>query len=240
MNTQERPKSAEERIILALDVADGQAASKVLDAVEGHVRWIKIGLQLFTAEGPTIVKETRQRGFDVFLDLKFHDIPNTVAHAVRSAVGLGVSMTTIHAGGGPEMIRAASKAAEGSGLLLLGVTVLTSMDSEQLMAVGLPGNAESHVLRLARLAHEYGIGGLVASPHEIEALKKSPAHSLPLVIPGIRPAGSDTGDQKRTMDAGTAVRMGADWLVVGRPILSAPDPIAAFKKLAQEIRSATH
>jgi orotidine-5'-phosphate decarboxylase len=195
-------------------------------------------LELFTAEGPSVVKAVQSRGSAVFLDLKFHDIPNTVAHAVKSAAALGVAMTTLHACGGPVMLEAAAKAAEASGnkdLLLLAVTVLTSMDVAQLSAAGITIDPEAQVLRLAGLAAEAGIGGIVCSPREIASVRATFGEKLRLVTPGVRPVWASAGDQKRVMTPAEAVRAGSDWLVIGRPITEAADPKAAYESVVAEI-----
>lgn len=229
------PIQARERIIVALDVPDRRAADSLLDRLDGHLSWVKIGLQLFTREGAAIVEMARDRNLRVFLDLKFHDIPQTVAHAVESVLGLGVSMTTLHTLGGPAMMREAALAAQGSELLLLGVTVLTSMDAEQCEAVGLSGGIEERVLRLGALAEAAGLGGLVCSPLETAPLRKAIGQNLRIVTPGIRPSGSALGDQKRVLGPAEAVAAGSDWLVIGRPITHAPDPAEAFDQIVAEI-----
>lgn len=231
------PKSPEERLIVAMDVPDRASAVQLMDALEETARWMKIGLQLFTAEGPSIVELARSRGFSVFLDLKFHDIPNTARHAVASAIRLGVGMTTLHTLGGPEMLEAAAAEAGENPVLLLGVTMLTSMDDTQCRAVGLPGPVGEHVGDLARLAKRAGLGGLVASPLEIPSLRKLIGNAMRIVTPGIRPAGSAAGDQKRVLGPAEAIRAGADWIVVGRPVTGASDPAAAAAGIISQIRS---
>ena len=198
----------------------------------------KIGLELFTACGPSIVKAVRDRGSEVFLDLKFHDIPNTAAHAVRSAAALGVAMTTLHASGGPVMLEAAAKAAQDAGrtdLLLLAVTVLTSMDSSQLSATGVGAAPVDQVLRLATLASESGIGGIVCSPLEIAPVRAALGNALRIVTPGVRPSWAASGDQKRVMTPADALRSGADWLVIGRPVTAAGNPSEAYARVVSEI-----
>ncbi len=227
--------SAKEKIIVALDVPDRHAAAIAMDALEGAAAWCKIGLQLFTREGPAIVEAARARGFRVFLDLKFHDIPNTVASAVASACALGVEMLTIHLCGGPEMIARAAHAAVGSGALVLGVTVLTSSTAETLAATGVPHSPDELAPRLARLGVENGIRGIVCSPREIAAIRQCAGADLKIVTPGVRPAGAGLGDQKRVMTPRDAVAAGADWLVIGRPILEAADRRAAFEAICAEI-----
>jgi orotidine-5'-phosphate decarboxylase len=210
---------------------------RLLDAL-GTPALCKIGLELFTAEGPSVVKAVMDRGSSVFLDLKFHDIPNTVAHAVRSAADLGVSMTTLHASGGPVMLEAAVKAADASGnseLLLLAVTVLTSMDAAQLSSTGIDVQPKEQVLRLAGLASAAGIGGIVCSPLETEAIRGSFGDDLRIVTPGVRPSWAAVGDQKRVMTPAEAVSAGADWLVIGRPITAAGNPKEAYAKIVAEL-----
>ncbi|MEI6376445.1 MAG: orotidine-5'-phosphate decarboxylase [bacterium] len=231
------PSRPQDKIIIALDVPDTNGAMRLLDAI-GTPALCKIGLELFTADGPSVVKAVMDRGSSVFLDLKFHDIPNTVAHAVRSAADLGVSMTTLHASGGPVMLEAAVKAAEASGnseLLLLAVTVLTSMDSSQLSSTGIDVEPKEQVLRLAGLASAAGIGGIVCSPLEIDAVRGAHGQSLRLVTPGVRPSWAAVGDQKRVMTPAEAVAAGADWLVIGRPITAAGNPKEAYAKVVAEL-----
>jgi orotidine-5'-phosphate decarboxylase len=233
------PAFAREKIIVAVDAPDAGSAFRLVDALASEGCVFKIGLQLFTAEGPSIIREIRSRGSRVFLDLKFHDIPNTAKEAVRSAVALGVEMTTIHLCGGPAMVSAALAPAAGTATLVLGVTVLTSMDDATLEAVGVPCTAAAQVARLAAMGVGCGLRGVVASPHEIALLRTAFGPDLVLVIPGVRPAGSDTGDQHRIMTPGEAVRLGADFLVIGRPITRAASPKDAFARIADEIASAT-
>ena len=234
------PSRPQDKIIIALDVPDTDGALRLIDSIADHGEppaLCKIGLELFTAEGPAVVKAVKARGCQVFLDLKFHDIPNTVAHAVRSAAGLGVAMTTLHAVGGPVMMEAAAKAAAGTDLLLLAVTVLTSMDSAQLGSTGISVEPKEQVLRLAALAAAAGIGGIVCSPLEISAIRESFGNSretLRIVTPGVRPTWADAGDQKRVMTPAEAVQAGSDWLVIGRPITSAENPREAYSKVLAE------
>ncbi len=229
------PSSAREKIIVALDVPDKIHAQNALRELSGHAVWCKIGMELFTREGPDTVRMAIDHGFSVFLDLKFHDIPNTVAAGVRSAVALGVKMLTIHTSGGPEMMRAAVDAATGSDTLVLGVTVLTSSDRATLEAVGIDVSPAEQVLRLALEGDRSGLRGFVCSPLEIAAIRGILGSSPALVTPGVRPAGSDAGDQKRIMTPGDAVAAGADWLVIGRPVMSAEDRAGAFEKIVAEI-----
>lgn len=223
---------AKEKIIVALDVPDRRAADAVLDELSGVGAWCKIGMQLFTSEGPDVVRAARDRGWKVFLDLKFHDIPNTVASGVRSACAIGVDMLTIHLGGGPEMIRAAVDAA--SDCTVLGVTVLTSSTAETLAAVGIDREPAEWVPQLAKVGAECGIGGIVCSPLEISAVRAVVGPAVKIVTPGVRPAGADAGDQKRILTPAEAIAAGADFLVIGRPILAASDRAAAFAAIATE------
>ena len=231
------PSRPQDKIIIALDVPDTEGALRLLDAL-GTPTLCKIGLELFTAQGPSVVKAVQERGCSVFLDLKFHDIPNTVGHAVRSAADLGVSMTTLHASGGSLMLEAAAKASAASGnsdLLLLAVTVLTSMDTAQLSATGITVEPKEQVLRLAGLASSAGIGGIVCSPLEVTAIRGSLGNNLRIVTPGIRPTWAAAGDQKRVMTPKEAVAAGSDWLVIGRPITAAESPKEAYAKIVAEL-----
>jgi orotidine-5'-phosphate decarboxylase len=231
------PSRPQDKIIIALDVPDTEGAMRLLDALETPTL-CKIGLELFTAQGPSVVKAIMDRGSSVFLDLKFHDIPNTVGHAVRSATDLGVAMTTLHASGGPVMLEAAAKAAAASGnsdLLLLAVTVLTSMDSAQLASTGIGVEPKEQVLRLAGLATAAGIGGIVCSPLEVTTIRESLGKKLRIVTPGVRPTWTTAGDQKRVMTPSEAVVAGADWLVIGRPITAAKSPKEAYAKVVAEL-----
>jgi len=228
---------AKEKIIVAVDAPDAGSALQLVDLLAGEGCVFKIGLQLFTAAGPSIVQEIQARGSRVFLDLKFHDIPNTAREAVRSAVALGVDMTTIHLAGGPAMTMESVQAAEGTKTLVLGVTVLTSVDSGVLSLVGVPHSAAEQVLLLAKMGVRCGMRGVVASPHEIKLLREAFGREVVVVTPGVRPAGSDPGDQQRVMTPGEAVRCGADFLVVGRPITAAPSPLDAFRRIVDEVAS---
>jgi orotidine-5'-phosphate decarboxylase len=232
------PTRPQDKIIIALDVPDTDGALRLLDSIAdlGEPPVLcKIGLELFTAEGPSVVKAVKARGCEIFLDLKFHDIPNTVAHAIRSAAGLGVAMTTLHAVGGPVMMEAATKAAAGTDLLLLAVTVLTSMDYDQLSSTGINVEPKEQVLRLAGLAAKAGIGGIVCSPLEISAIRQSFDEKLRIVTPGVRPIWAAAGDQKRVMTPAEAVAAGSDWLVIGRPITAAERPKEAYAKVVGEL-----
>jgi orotidine-5'-phosphate decarboxylase len=230
----EMKPSARDRLIIALDVGTRAEAISLALALAPSAAWMKIGLQLFTAEGPDLVRAIRETGANVFLDLKLHDIPNTVARAVESAATLDVQMLTLHLSGGGEMIRAAVAAAPKN-LLLVGITVLTSANSETLREIGMIDDLSRQVVRLAKIGGDFGIGGVVASAHEIEPIRKVIDQNLRLIIPGIRPRGSDDHDQKRTMTPAEAVKGGADFLVVGRPIIAAPDPTIAATEILKEI-----
>jgi orotidine-5'-phosphate decarboxylase len=223
-----------DKLIIALDVGTRTEAISLAVTLAPFARWMKIGLQLFTAEGPDVVRAVRETGANVFLDLKLHDIPNTVARTVESAAQLDVGMLTLHLIGGPEMIRAAAHAAPTS-LLLLGVTVLTSANDETLRTIGVDSDIPRQVVRLARLGHENGIRGFVVSAHEIATVRQSLGSDVKLVVPGIRPLGSDAADQKRTMTPAEAIAAGADYLVVGRPVTGSPDPASTAQKILEEI-----
>jgi len=228
---------ARSRLIVALDVPDRPAALAMVDRLSGHVGLVKIGLELFTREGPRLVEEIRNRGERIFLDLKLHDIPNTVRGAIRSASRLGVEMLTIHAAGGSNMLSAACQEAESSAspLLLLAVTALTSLSEEEVKKLGINLSVEQWVERLARLAQESGIRGLVASSQELPMLRAKFGKSLQFVIPGIRPAGTALQDQSRTATPAEAIVAGADYIVVGRPILQAADPARAADVIVEGI-----
>ena len=221
-------------LIAALDTADPAQAVAWADQLAPYCGMLKLGLEFFLAAGPGGVRGVTQR--PVFLDLKLHDIPNTVAGAVRAVLPLRPCMLTLHAGGGGAMIEAARRAAEGQDRpILLAVTVLTSLDSSALHATGVAGGPRQQVLRLARLALSAGADGMVCSAHEAAMLRDALGAGPVLVVPGIRPAGADTGDQARTMTPRQAVDAGADWIVVGRPITGSADPAAAAAAIAAEI-----
>jgi orotidine-5'-phosphate decarboxylase len=233
------PKS---KLIVALDVPDRAAALKAIDRLSGHVGYFKLGMEIFTREGPRLVEEIKNRGEKIFLDLKFHDIPNTVRGAVRSACQIGVQMLTVHASGGPAMLVAACEEAQASESkpLVLAVTALTSLSQNDVQNLGVSGSIEQWVERLAALAHSTGIRGLVASTKELPMLRKRFQGEMKLVIPGIRPAGAALQDQSRAATPAEAIRDGADFIVVGRPILQAPDPAKAADTIAAEIQQAHH
>ena len=226
-----------ERLIVALDVSTAAAARKVVADVGGSAHAYKVGMQLYTAEGPALVRELVTSGRRVFLDLKYHDIPNTVASAVQEAAKLGVSMLTVHAGGGVRMLRAAAEAAAAKpgAPLVLAVTVLTSLDESDLNKAGVIGSVGDHVLRLAALALANGCGGVVASPREAEALREEFGKDFVIVTPGVRPPGSGQGDQVRVATPSEAIAAGATYIVVGRPITEAADPAAEARAVLAQI-----
>lgn len=224
-------------IIVALDYpAQEQAMALVEQLVPGSCR-LKIGLELFNLAGPELVSRIMDRGFEVFLDLKFHDIPNTVARACSAAAQLGVWMMNIHCMGGPRMMLAAREAIDlaQSNALLLGVTVLTSHAEHELVDIGFAHDTETLVRRLAKLAHEAGLDGVVCSPHEAQSLRQLLGNDFCLVTPGVRPAGTDHQDQRRVMTPSEALAAGSDYLVIGRPITAAADPKAALDDIASSI-----
>src|SRR5688500_7798838 len=232
-------------IIAALDVANLDRGVALAQKLRGAVSTVKIGSELFTSAGPEVVRQLRGTGLGVFLDLKLHDIPNTVKSSVAGATRLNVQMLTVHCSGGAEMLKVAEAAAQETAHtlaveppLVLGVTVLTSMDQQALAGVGVASSVEAHVERLAKLAIDAGLRGLVCSPLELPLLRKALPSSIKLVTPGIRGAGDQPGDQKRTMSARDAIAAGADWLVIGRPICAAPDPRAAAAQILASLGSA--
>jgi orotidine-5'-phosphate decarboxylase len=231
---------ARQRLIVALDVPDAASAAALISRLEGTCQWFKVGLELFVAAGPAILEPLLNRGHSVFLDLKFHDIPNTVAGAVRSAAALGVQMMTLHASGGPAMLAAAHAALHDlpNPPQLLAVTVLTSMDQSQITSIGIPDTPAFQVERLARLGLDAGIRGFVCSPQESARLRALTGPEGILVVPGIRPTGSDTADQKRIATPAEALRNGASYLVVGRPITQAADPAFAAAAIQAEMSTA--
>ncbi len=224
-------------LILVLDAPSPRAVAPALRQLQGTVRWVKIGLEMFTACGPDCVREVAGLGFQVFLDLKLHDIPNTVAKSVESVSQLPIGMLTLHTSGGREMMQWAVKAQQQHApkLLLLGVTVLTSTSAAGLAETGVSASPADQVVRLGRLAAESGLRGLVCSPLEIAPLRAALPADVTLVTPGIRPRDGKADDQTRVMTPAEAARTGANFLVVGRPIFSAPDPVAAARGILAEI-----
>jgi len=231
---------ARKRLIVALDVPDTASAISLVDRLEDTCQWFKVGLELFVASGPAVLEPLLKRGHKIFLDLKFHDIPNTVTGAMHSAAALGASMITVHAGGGPAMLAAACRALDGmkNPPQLLAVTLLTSMDAEQVDAVGLDHSPGTQVEILARMAMEVGVRGFVCSPQEVAKLRGLTGPAGVLVTPGIRPAGTELLDQKRIATPAEALRRGASFLVVGRPITQAADPAKAAEAILREMAEA--
>jgi orotidine-5'-phosphate decarboxylase len=225
-----------EKIIVALDVASKDAALRLVEQLRPEISFFKIGLQLYTAEGPEIVRSVTASGAQIFLDLKLHDIPNTVARAIESASELGVQMLTIHLSGGGEMIRAAM-AARKSEMWILGVTVLTSSTQHTLDEIGIDEQLDRHVLRLGNLGVAAGIDGLVASPFEARFLRSELGDKIKIVVPGVRPSWSEPGDQKRFMAPREAIEAGADYLVIGRPITAHKNPREAVERILEELNS---
>jgi orotidine-5'-phosphate decarboxylase len=240
-----RLAAARERLAVALDFPSAALALGFVDRLEGSCLWLKVGLELYLASGNGLIETLRGRGFEIFLDLKLHDIPNTVAGAVRAissqGAGMGVSLLTIHAGGGEAMMRAAAEAAAvPGGPKLLAVTVLTSMDAAELTGVGVSAAPAEQVLRLGRLAQAAGGAdmGLVCSAEEVRVLRAELGPEIRLVTPGIRPAGAAVGDQRRVATPASAIRDGASMLVVGRPITQAADPVGVVRGILEEIAGA--
>lgn len=227
------------RVIVALDYANANDALSLVDRLDAAQCKLKVGKELFAVGGPGLVEKLVAKDFDVFLDLKYHDIPNTVAKACQAVAKLGVWMVNVHALGGPKMIEAAKDAIQTSDHqpILTAVTILTSFDQSQLEAIGLAGSIQENVLRLANLAQNAGADGVVCSAQEAAMLRQQVAKDFCLVTPGIRPQGSDAGDQKRIMTPKMAVESGSDYLVIGRPITQAQDPLAALMAINQELAS---
>ncbi|MBQ4836661.1 MULTISPECIES: orotidine-5'-phosphate decarboxylase [Pseudoalteromonas] len=226
------------KVLIALDYDDENAALAFVSQLSPNECRLKVGKEMFTYFGPQFVKKLVDLGFDVFLDLKFHDIPNTVAKAVTAAAELGVWMVNVHASGGTEMMSKAKEALSKYGEkapLLIAVTVLTSMDQAQLDKLGIDKTPQEQVLYLAKLAKESGLDGVVCSAQEAESLKAELGSEFKLITPGIRPAGSDAGDQKRIMTPAKAIAAGSDYLVIGRPITKAEDPAQALREINQSI-----
>jgi orotidine-5'-phosphate decarboxylase len=230
------------RIIVALDVGSRDEALPLIRQLE-EVEIFKVGLKLFTAEGPSLLRKVKILRKKIFLDLKLHDIPNTVAEAVKAAIKHGAQMLTLHSSGGLEMMKkaveAAEKEAEREGTdkpLLLAVTILTSLKDDELQEIGMTADTSKQVLKLAKLAQEAGVDGVVCSPQEIEIIRKEIGKDLLVVVPGIRPSWAVAHDQKRIMTPSLAIQKGADYLVIGRPIIAAPSPQEAFLKIMNELR----
>ncbi len=231
-------------IVIALDVETGQQALDMAARLEGGADLFKVGLQLFSAEGPSIVQRLTATGTPVFLDLKYHDIPNTVAAAVTEGCRCGAAIVNLHASGGAAMMTSAAEALArhagngGPAPLLAAVTVLTSLDQEALQRVGITRPIEEQVVALARLAQECGLGGVVASPREVAAIKTACGPAFKVITPGIRPSWSVVGDQRRITTPAQAVGLGSDYLVIGRPVTGADDPLAALQRIREEIAAA--
>src|SRR5450432_640605 len=228
-----------ERLIVALDVSSAKDAQKIVFSLGDAIQLYKVGMQLYTAEGPQMVRNLVASGRKVFLDLKYHDIPNTVAAAVREAAQLGVSMLTVHASGGTKMLHAAVEAAreKASGLQVLAVTVLTSMDDQDLNETGIHGPVEDQVVWLASLAIDSGCAGVVSSPREVKTLRAKLGSDFLVVTPGVRPAGAAHGDQARVATPAETIAAGATHIVVGRPITAAENPSAEAAKILQELKT---
>ena len=225
------------RIIVSLDFSDPDLAYRHLQRLHPDHCRVKVGKELFTSSGPAFIRKLIKDGYDVFLDLKFHDIPNTVAKACQAAAALGVWMLNVHVAGGREMLRYARDAIDKAPHrpLLIGVTVLTSMSSQDLKETGIQSGTEKQVLRLTRLCREAGLDGVVCSAQEVSVVRREFGKDFCLVTPGIRPAGSAADDQKRTMTPAEAIAAGSDYLVIGRPIIQAPDPLQALLAIEREI-----
>jgi len=220
-----------DRLVVALDVSAREEILRLVDDLQDAVGVFKIGLQAFVANGPSIMREVVARDARVFLDLKIHDIPNTAQHAIAEAAALGATIATVHASGGEAMLRACAH----DSLLVLGVTVLTSLDDAELLRIGFSGSPLDNAVRLARLAQSAGLRGVVSSPREIATIREACGHGFVILTPGIRPRGADAGDQRRTMTPREAIDAGADYIVVGRPITSAADPRSAAQKIVEEM-----
>jgi orotidine-5'-phosphate decarboxylase len=231
------PAQPDTRLIIALDYANARDALRLAEQLDPHRCRVKVGKELFTRAGPAVVERLVERGFDVFLDLKYHDIPNTVAAACAAAAELGVWMLNVHASGGPAMLQAARERLDTLPRppLLIAVTLLTSLDQHDLAAIGCPGDLDERVVLLAELATRAGLDGLVCSPREAAMLRARLGPRPLLVTPGIRPTEGATGDQKRTMTPSEALAAGADHLVIGRPITAAADPRAALSAILAEM-----
>ncbi len=228
-----------ERIIVALDTDSPDAALSMATVLAGEVGLFKVGMELFPRGGPALIRRIRETGGEVFLDLKFHDIPNTVAGAVRSAAALGVRFATVHASGGSEMLARAAQAAHGTGTTVLAVTVLTSLDGSDLSEIGFSAGPAEMVLRLADMASRAGVGGVVCSAAEGLQVRSRMGRAAVLVTPGVRLPDDARDDQKRVVTPSEAVRNGADYVVVGRPITRDPDPVAAARRFAADMMKGT-
>ena len=227
------------KIIVALDYEKESDALALVDQIDPNLCRLKVGKEMFTTLGMNFVKQLHQRNFDVFLDLKYHDIPNTVARAVRSAADLGVWMVDLHASGGLRMMEEAKRILEPYGKdapLLIAVTVLTSMEDLDLLQIGINASPMEQVLRLAHLTQRAGLDGVVCSPQEVEILRNACGEDFKLVTPGIRPTGADFGDQRRVMTPTAAIRAGSDYLVIGRPITKANNPVEVLRSINASIR----
>lgn len=227
------------KIIVALDYEKESDALALVDQIDPSLCRLKVGKEMFTTLGMNFVKQLHQRNFDVFLDLKYHDIPNTVARAVRSAADLGVWMVDLHASGGLRMMEEAKRILEPYGKdapLLIAVTVLTSMEDLDLLQIGINASPMEQVLRLAHLTQHAGLDGVVCSPQEVEILRNACGEEFKLVTPGIRPIGADFGDQRRVMTPTAAIRAGSDYLVIGRPITKADNPVEVLRSINASIR----
>ena len=227
------------KIIVALDYEKEAEALALVDQIDPNLCRLKVGKEMFTTLGMNFVKQLHQRNFDVFLDLKYHDIPNTVARAVRSAADLGVWMVDLHASGGLRMMEEAKRILEPYGNdapLLIAVTVLTSMEDLDLLQIGINASPMEQVLRLAHLTQRAGLDGVVCSPQEVEILRNACGEDFKLVTPGIRPIGADFGDQRRVMTPTAAIRAGSDYLVIGRPITKADNPVEVLRSINASIR----
>ena len=225
------------RVIVALDYPDAASAFQLVTGLTPDLCRLKVGKELFTRAGPQLVEKLAGRGFDVFLDLKFHDIPNTVASACHAAADLGVWMVNVHALGGERMLLAAREGIERAtqSPLLIAVTILTSMDVNDLAAVGLSGSPQDNVLRLATLAHQSGLDGVVCSSRETGLLRNALGEEFKLITPGIRPTGSQAEDQRRVMTPADAIRAGSSYLVIGRPVTRADDPVSVLRTINSDL-----